>query len=60
MYSFIISVCVIRMFDFKVWWYSCIQFPVSVTLNNWKICQVALTCCDEIEQLISNNHAAPL
>ena len=39
--------CLILKFD---------DIPVSVTLNGKRICQVALTCLDEIEQLISNYH----
>ena len=53
MYSFIISSqfeCLILKFD---------DVPVSITLNHKRVCQVALTHLNEIEQLISNYHVTP-
>ena len=45
MYFFIVLVCIMQKFD---------DIPVSATLNHKKICQAALTCLDEIKQLVSN------
>ena len=44
MYYFLLSVCIILKFD---------DIHVTVTLKHKRICQVALTCLDEIEQFIT-------